>query len=368
MMPFMRDRTLKELFSPQDVIDTKGGLSFTVIKHVDLAAIDSVFWKAATIDHTYFLGCAFGSGIEDVLRRRSAVIVPAFDGLPYEPFRTALYTIDELLQPFNGKTLDTAIYDDFIAKGKLHTDVIEAITRRLHDDSIDDGIDRLLRERNGMKIVGFMGGSAVSRADEWYAVAARTARLLARNKYLVVTGGGPGMMEAANLGAYLAGFPDEALDAALGTLSSAPMPSDSGYLERALELRRTFKDGGESLGIPTWFYGFEQTNAFAKHIAKYFENSIREAGLVAIGKDGVVFCPGSAGTRQEIFMAAAADHYATAGYVSPMVFLGRTAYELDTHIYQLVNEVASGRYKDMLFITDQPDEVLRFVASHPPHR
>jgi hypothetical protein len=60
-------------------------------------------------------------------------------------------------------------------------------------------------------------------------------------------------------------------------------------------------------------------------------------------------------------MDAAENHYATTGWVSPMVFLSRNAFEGDTHVYQLVNETANSRYQDMLFITDEPNEVVQFL-------
>jgi hypothetical protein len=49
-------------------------------------------------------------------------------------------------------------------------------------------------------------GSARTRPnDAYYQAAEKTARLLARAKFAVITGGGPGVMEAANKGAFDAG-------------------------------------------------------------------------------------------------------------------------------------------------------------------
>ena len=75
--------------------------------------------------------------------------------------------------------------------------------------------------------------------------------------------------------------------------------------------------------MPTWFYGHEPTNLFSVHVAKYFSNSIREDGLLAIAEHGIIFSPGSAGTTQEIFQDATQNHYATFGTISPMVFLSK---------------------------------------------
>ena len=48
---------------------------------------------------------------------------------------------------------------------------------------------------------------------------------------------------------------------------------------------------------------------FATDIAKYFENSLREEGLLALALAGVVFARGNAGTVQEIFQDACQNYY-----------------------------------------------------------
>jgi uncharacterized protein (TIGR00730 family) len=53
--------------------------------------------------------------------------------------------------------------------------------------------------------VAFFGSSRATRDDPAYASAERTARLLAQNGFAIITGGGPGIMEAANKGAIEAG-------------------------------------------------------------------------------------------------------------------------------------------------------------------
>ena len=51
-----------------------------------------------------------------------------------------------------------------------------------------------------------MFGSARTRPDEpWYQCAQRIGELLVQRGYAVITGGGPGVMEAANRGAWEAG-------------------------------------------------------------------------------------------------------------------------------------------------------------------
>ena len=119
----------------------------------------------------------------------------------------------------------------------------------------------------------------------------------------------------------MSAYPAGDLDRALALLAPAPRYDTHDYLVAADDVRRRWPNGADSLAIPTWFYGHEPTNAFAPHIAKYFSNSLREDGLLAIATGGVIYAPGSAGTVQEIFMDAAQNHYATFGAISPMVFL-----------------------------------------------
>ena len=120
-----------------------------------------------------------------------------------------------------------------------------------------------------------------------------------------------------------------------------------------------------SLGIPTWFYGHEPATPFASDIAKYFDNSIREDGILAIAKGGIIYTPGSAGTIQEVFQDAAQNHYCTFGYASPMVFLGEEFFTKEVPVYPFIQDmVARGRYKNMILsITDNPAEVVDTIIN-----
>src|SRR5579872_4608378 len=81
------------------------------------------------------------------------------------------------------------------------------------------------------------------------------------------------------------------------------------------------KRGGDSLGIPTWYYGSEPPNLFASLAGKYFMNSLREDGLMSIANGGLVFGQGSAGTVQEVFRNASYNYYRGKDVAAtPMVF------------------------------------------------
>jgi len=346
------------------------------LRNCTLQAIDftgtDFDWEAFEMDNTAFLGCSLSLEDELQLRRLGAQIYPPpTRPLPYDPFRTRLYDWRELANGDGGEgTADWRIYQHFSAN-KFNPDINEALWQRIHDHSIDEGLRQLLQfDEQGMtqlRCVGIMGGHSTGRDDPFYEKTARTAMLLSQAGYFIVSGGGPGIMEAANLGAYLAGRREADLQRALKYLRSAPHYTDKGYHEAALRVLRAFPNGEQNLAIPTWFYGHEPSNLFASHIAKYFSNSIREDTLLAISLYGIICAPGSAGTTQEIFMDATQNHYGTFNYYSPMVFLGRQRYEIETLIFPLLKQLAWGRdYADLLYLTDEPEAIVRFLQKHPP--
>lgn len=65
-----------------------------------------------------------------------------------------------------------------------------------------DGFDNLATITNG---VSLFGSARTSEDDPMYIAAQETGRLLAEAGFEVITGGGPGIMEAGNRGAYEAG-------------------------------------------------------------------------------------------------------------------------------------------------------------------
>jgi predicted Rossmann-fold nucleotide-binding protein len=304
----------------------------------------------------------------------------------YDPLRETLYSPAELMAGYEPgvpwTSFDDRVYRHVQEHGHTHgrrPELREALTQRVHDFSIDAALGRLLdygpdglsRTR---KVVGLMGGHEERRDSASYRKAAEVTRLLTREGFFIVTGGGPGMMEAGNLGAYLAGEPNDALDGAIETLSGAldygydKPEASAAYVAAAQAVLARHPKGHENLSIPTWFYGGEPTNLFATHVAKYFSNSIREEGLLAIASHGVVFAPGSAATRQEIFLNAAQNHYGEFGWCSPMVFLGTAQYRMLTQVFPLVQETANENYRDLLCLSDDPREIADFIARHPPRR
>jgi uncharacterized protein (TIGR00730 family) len=65
-----------------------------------------------------------------------------------------------------------------------------------------DGYDKLLKVG---PCVSIFGSARIKPGTKYYEMAVKTAELISKNDFGVITGGGPGIMEAGNLGAHNAG-------------------------------------------------------------------------------------------------------------------------------------------------------------------
>ena len=235
-----------------------------------------------------------------------------------------------------------------------------------------------------------------------YRLVAELAHRLAETGFLLVSGGGPGAMEATHVGARVSGS-SVTLDRAL-TMMGADRPvatTDDGTLVFPLHtadelfvdgrwdrlheanverLHRwqapafalaaaTVADPGPSIGIPTWLYGHEPPTPLATEHAKYFDNSIREDGLLALATAGVVFAPGRAGTLQEIFQDAAQNYYeSVADRFSPMVFLDVDGYWTQRFkVRSVLSELFDADQREHLhWVTSVDEAVDALLAANRP--
>lgn len=304
-----------------------------------------------------FLGDAMDPAVADDLRSRGALVFPTIPGLPFNPYRGALYTATELYdtldQGYEG-TYDARVYawhQRTRPTGAGGCSPEDALAMALHDNSIDDALSEYL---HGRRVVGVMGGHALGRDDPTYLETAALAQQLAATGTTVATGGGPGLMEAANLGARC---PDpQTVRTAVAHLSRVPdfRPSITAWAERAQGL--DLPDPGLSLGIPTWFYGHEPPNLFGSAAAKYFRNALREDTLLRACNAGIVFLPGAAGTVQEIFQAACENYYAPEGAAAPMVLVGRDHWESRLPAWPLLRGLLGDR--GGISLADSAEEAL----------
>jgi predicted Rossmann-fold nucleotide-binding protein len=340
----MEKQLTTEIESWEDLIANGYDLRNRTFQQVDFRSIHPN-WKSLKLNGSTFLGCDIAPADRLYLIEQGALVINAPDDLPYQPFRNKLYSWQELLEEAPNSN-DLNIFQHFELH-KRNTGINEALWQRIHDHAIDDALGEYIGGQEhgvaGAKCIGVMGGHQVARTDPYYAKVAAISKRLTEEGYLIVSGGGPGIMEAANLGAFLGHRSDNSLKDAIRHFSNAPHYTSKHYIESAIEVWKNHENSNRTLAIPTWFYGHEPSNVFAPAIAKYFSNSIREDTLLAICFHGVIYAPGSAGTTQEIFMDAAQNHYGTNDYYSPMVFLGKDHYQYDTTLFPVLRRLARGK-------------------------
>ncbi len=345
---------------------------------LDLRRCDG--FESGQFDGCLFLSCRLTPAQAGYLTTTGATVLRDSPDRPYTAHRVELYTPEELFAGYDpdapdgwATTFDARVYAHWVATGRQYTDRIdESLARRLHDHSISDALHEALE---GRRPVAIMGGHALERGDPGYSTVARIARTLTRDDFLMLSGGGPGAMEATHLGAWMADRADDELAAAVSTLAPRPPGAPPGreyadpdWLHRAFAVRDRWPAGPsshESIGIPTWMYGHEPPSAFASKIAKYFANSVREEGLLAIATHGVIFSPGSAGTVQEIFQDATQNHYESFGPPSPMVLFGVDYWTRRLPVIPLLRTLAADRaYGDLIVVTDDEHEAIEAIRRH----
>ena len=332
-----------------------------------------------------FLGCELEPEIAAHIVKTGGVVIPDLGNYIFKTHRAKLYSPEELFAGFSlsgsyQDSFDYKVYEDYVASGKGNPKSIQiSLARRLHDHSITDALHE---EIEGRKVVAIMGGHNLERKEGNYLAIAKIARKLTRDGYLIVSGGGPGAMEAGHLGAYFAGKSMADLQKAMRILKPRPKGAPKGkeyldedWLHRAWRVKMEFPLSGEeklkslSIAIPTWLYGHEPPTVFAPKIAKYFANSVREDGLVSIAKHGIIFAPGSAGTVQEIFQDNTQNYYGSLSHYSPMILFGREYWTEHYPAWQLLEKMSKGRrYAELLYLSDDEREIIDYIKAYRPEK
>jgi len=97
---------------------------------------------------------------------------------------------------------------------------------------VDRGFDALRDVDDGVSV---FGSARVAEGHRWYGLCRETAACLARHGFTVITGGGPGLMEAANRGAAEAG------GLSVGLNIQLPLEQQTNlYVNRALDFHYFF--------------------------------------------------------------------------------------------------------------------------------
>ena len=365
----MRYKEIENIESLGTILEAGGNLRHYAFQGIDFTPFMDTAIRCRYSD-CLFLG---GSGVEELKPRMDdkCLVYPPFKDLPFRVFRNSLYNASSLYaghrlgDPDSYKdSFDYKVYEHYLAAGKQTGDIKETLARILHDHSMNDGVDDFLAAFDEKSVVGIMGGHGLSRRDDSYRKVVYISKKLTESGSIMVSGGGPGAMEATHLGAWMAGRSEKEVEEALEILYEAPSYKDRLWLDTAFRVMERFPSARYvSLGVPTWLYGHEPATPFATHIAKYFDNSTREDSILTISKGGVIYSPGSAGTMQEIFQDAVQNHYLSFGYASPMVFLGKEYWTEEMPVYKLMKYLTDkGKYNNLLLsISDSTDEIVKEI-------
>lgn len=173
--------------------------------------------------------------------------------------------------------------------------------------------------------VTIFGSARLPETDHWYAMARETAAGFAREGFAVVTGGGPGVMEAANRGAKEAG--------GLSVGFNIELPHEQGSNDY-LDIAHTFR---------------------------HF--SARKTMFVKAAEGFVVF-PGGFGTLDELFESLTLIQTGKVRHF-PVVLFGRAHWDamlrwIDGKV--LAEGFVSAEDLDLLTVTDDPAEAVRSVV------
>lgn len=321
-----------------------------------------------------------------------------FARIPFSPIRESLYSPHELMAGLGAgdyrsfaRTPDFKCFAYYVRHGRAAPrDPLSSIYESLHDNSITQATLAFLKGQK--KVAAVMGGHDEPRDSGIYAAVARMARALARKGFLMTSGGGPGAMEATHLGALLQNEPDGALSAALQKLKALKnLPADAGkvitpagkidskilralheWIMPALALSTAVKRPGDSLAVPTWYYGHEPTTPLATKIGKHLQNRLREDGLITIAAHGIVFAPGKAGTLQEVFQDAVRNYYrGQTDPFSPMVFYDKTYWTRTLPAVGLLEKLFTRNkrgpdYRNYVLVTSDEKEAIDFLVANAP--
>ncbi len=220
----------------------------------------------------------------------------------------------------------TNINESYFSKNDIHDGDIDAHLEHINRE-FGDGFEFLKKYPRSVTIFG----SSLSKpdADDYKKAEELSARIVRELGYAVITGGGPGIMEAANKGAYEA--------------------------------------GGDSLGLNVSLPHERTTNAYATQAMKFSYFFSRKTMLI-FAAETFVFFPGGYGTFDELFNVLTLIQ--TGKIPKVPVILFDSQYWLP--LRQFLKDHTLNKYKaisesdlDLFEITDSVDRVIEVIKKAP---
>lgn len=178
---------------------------------------------------------------------------------------------------------------------------------------------------NISKEVTVFGSARTPATNRWYQEAVKLGRLLAENGFTTVTGGGPGIMEAANKGAYEA--------------------------------------GGQSVGLNIQLPHEQRINPYV-NTSRAFHYFFTRKVILAASAQAYVYFPGGFGTMDELFEILTLIQTKKSEHV-PVVLVGKDYWDmLDKFIKETLYseyDTISRKDMDLYHIVDSAEEAFEMV-------
>lgn len=177
------------------------------------------------------------------------------------------------------------------------------------------------------KTVAVFGSSACPRGSHHYKEAQKMGKILAKKGFSVVTGGGPGTMEAANKGALEA--------------------------------------GGESIGINIQLPGGERRNSYLTKSTGFHYFFVRKV-MLSFASSGYVFFPGGFGTLDEFFEMITMLQTRKMAHPIAVVAVGKDYWQplfdwIEKTVYKKHKAIDKSHLK-LFYLVDTAEEALKIIA------
>ena len=181
------------------------------------------------------------------------------------------------------------------------------------------------------KTVSFFGSARFVEGDKWYEEARKLGKMLAEAGFAIVTGGGPGIMEAGNRGAV--------------------------------------EGGGKSIGLNIQLPSGERRNPFVQERTSFHYFFVRKV-MLSFAARAYVFFPGGYGTLDEVFELITLIQTKKISDKIPLVLICK---EFWIPIDQWLKEELFAKHKaidekdlEIYKIVDSAEEAFELIKDVPP--
>lgn len=225
--------------------------------------------------------------------------------------------------------------------------------KSLHDQDASADLEDYFTQYPAQERIGIMGGSDLDRDTSGYHEVALLSKRLSESDYTIITGGGPGAMEAAHVGAWFACRSDEDLNNAIKMLSTVPKYAKNEWLRTATEVQDKYPrlSPTKDVAITTFVYGHRPPTSFASKLTTYFSEPLREEAILLSSTGAMIFTPGGAGTDEEVLESIKYNTYRGAYKDRPLILFKSGHW----------NEKFSSKILSKAITADSVDDVISHI-------